>query len=832
MTNLGTVRRRWLPRAALFLAISFAGLMVASSALAGSGIISSAPSGGSGVSTAVTLPPGSDFTTYLGNEERTSNISGEVLLNESTVSKLQQLWQYETKGAPAGDGGVQSQAIELGGTVYFGAQDGYEYAVNAATGASIWSTFLGQDKNDTGCAGYYGIVGVVSTATIVGTTLYVGGGDSHFYSLNATTGKVNWRIVVGGSDTAGFFQWTSPLIYGGDAYVGVSAECGAPHVGAGVDQISLSSHTLVNYFNTSINQKNGSSVWGSISVNPATNTLFVPTGNPGQDPTASKYSESILELNATDLQLKEQFQVPANQSIIDGDFGATPTVFTPAGGQPMVTAMDKNGILYALTQSNLKPIWEYKVTTGIGRISTSFGGGLLYAMSQKTTIGGTNYTGSIRAFNPLNGKVVWQDGFTQEPYNTYGAPVFVNGVVIVGDNNILDFINSATGTILKTVTYSTTIEPPVSVARGEVFVGDMNGNLTAYYVPSTSPTQYSVSGTVHNSTGAALSGATVGYVLDSTPESVSTNTAGQYSFSVPDGTYSVTASATGYTSESLNVKVNGTSISGVNFVLTASSSTGPDFKVTGRAVYSNDSPVYGATASVPSGGKTLTSITDSGGYWSISVPDGAYTFSVSLTGYITATAQVTVNGAAVYCGHNVLVRGASKTYSVTGGVENASSKAAISGATISTTVAGSPVNATSNSAGNFTLSLPNGTYSLLAAASGYQSSTFSVTVHGAAIFAGTFRLTPPKSSSTTTYKLTVRVLTTAGVAIAGATVDYSGGGHSGQLGQVTSSSGYTSGNLLNGSYTITVTTSGYTTQSVPVTINGAALAVDVRMTAS
>jgi hypothetical protein len=107
-----------------------------------------------------------------------------------------------------------------------------------------------------------------------------------------------------------------------------------------------------------------------------------------------------------------------------------------------------------------------------------------------------------------------------------------------------------------------------------------------------------------------------------------------------------------------------------------------------------------------------------------------------------------------------------------------------------------------------------------------------VTVHGAAIFAGTFRLTPTKSSSTTTYKLTVRVLTSATVAIAGATVDYSGGGHSGQLGQVTSASGYTSGNLLNGSYTLTVTASGYTTQSVPVTINGAALVIDVRMTAS
>jgi outer membrane protein assembly factor BamB len=63
---------------------------------------------------------------------------------------------------PSGSGGIQSQTLEANGTAYFGSQDGYEYAVNATTGHLLWSTFLGQDKNDTGCAAYYGTVGVVS----------------------------------------------------------------------------------------------------------------------------------------------------------------------------------------------------------------------------------------------------------------------------------------------------------------------------------------------------------------------------------------------------------------------------------------------------------------------------------------------------------------------------------------------------------------------------------------------------------------------------------------------------------------------------------------------
>ncbi|MGC2035703.1 MAG: PQQ-binding-like beta-propeller repeat protein, partial [Thermoplasmata archaeon] len=522
---------------------------------------------------------GSDFTTYLGNVERTSNISGEVLLNLTTLPKLQQLWRFVTnltaianKSAanPSGSGGIQSQTLEVNGTAYFGSQDGYEYAVNATTGHLLWSTFLGQDKNDTGCAAYYGTVGVVSTPTIVGSTMYLSGGDSHFYALNAATGQVEWQKVLG-NDSSGYFLWASPLIDNGYAYVGVSAECGEPHVGAGLDQISLATHLVVNYFNTSVNDPNGSSVWGSPSLNPLTNTIYLPTGNPGVDSKGaphpqSKYSESVLAMNATTLAVTSQFQVPSNQRIYDGDFGVAPTVFTPTGGPPMITAMDKNGILYAFNQSNLSsPRWEQNVTSGFGRISTAFGGDLVYAMSTQTVIDGVNYTGAIRAFDPLNGSIVWQDGFPQKPYNTYGAPVYVNGIVIVGDNTILDFINAQTGAILRSITYTGTIEPPISVARGEVFVGDMNGNETAYDVPTIA--EYTVNGTVQTSTGQPLSGASVSYPTQGTNQTTFSNVSGAFQFDLPNGTYTFTASDVGYMSVNHTVVVNGAARSAGVFVL-------------------------------------------------------------------------------------------------------------------------------------------------------------------------------------------------------------------------------------------------------------------------
>ena len=68
------------------------------------------------------------------------------------------------------------------------------------------------------------------------------------------------------------------------------------------------------------------------------------------------YDESIVDLNPNTLALESAWQVPKSQQIGDGDFGASPTLFTATlsgVSTPMVGDCNKNGIYYAFRQDDL-----------------------------------------------------------------------------------------------------------------------------------------------------------------------------------------------------------------------------------------------------------------------------------------------------------------------------------------------------------------------------------------------------------------------------------------------------------------------------------------------
>ena len=150
----------------------------------------------------------------------------------------------------------------------------------------------------------------------------------------------------------------------------------------------------------------------------------------------------------------------------------------------MVTAANKNGILYALYQSNLTLAWDQRICgCGDGQdehISTAWGGGYVYAISSITTVGGVVYNSSVFAFNPLTGAIVWERGFTQSSFYGYAAPLWVNQLLIVADQGTLIVFNATTGTILYQDTVAGVIQAAPSISRGEVFAGTTTGHLLAF----------------------------------------------------------------------------------------------------------------------------------------------------------------------------------------------------------------------------------------------------------------------------------------------------------------------------------------------------------------
>ena len=84
---------------------------------------------------------------------------------------------------PTGDR-VVSSPVYADGLIYFGADDGNIYAVDAARGYQSW-------KHSTG--------GPVPTSpAIANGVLYAGSYDGRFYALNARTGVTRWRFSTGG----------------------------------------------------------------------------------------------------------------------------------------------------------------------------------------------------------------------------------------------------------------------------------------------------------------------------------------------------------------------------------------------------------------------------------------------------------------------------------------------------------------------------------------------------------------------------------------------------------------------------------------------------------
>jgi outer membrane protein assembly factor BamB len=468
------VRRPPRPRATLlgWLLVASAVLALVVSVLLGP--VATTASGGAALGastpglTLASSSSGADWPMYLQNPSRTSANLAETSISTGNAKSLSTEWSYATRSTISGSTTI------VGTTAYVGAWNGYEYAFNAATGKLIWKTFLGIAKT-TNC----GDQGIAASASVAGGVLYIGGGDGYFYALNAATGAVEWKVLVG-NPANGYYNWASPLLYDGFAYVGVSSFCDMPLVPGGLLEVNLSTQAT-QMFHTTPPGGLGSSVWGSPSVDPATNTIYFATGNAKLGETG-QLADAVVAINATTLALVSDWEIPASQQVVDGDFGSSATLFTTSNGTTMVGALDKNGVFYAFYAAHLAtgPAWSYKITTGQSVGSAAFGGGLVYVAGGTETYKGTKSSGAAFAFNPNNGAVVWEQPLWGK---SVSAPAYANGVLYVDGGSHLFVLNAATGAKIKEFGCGGTFYSPPAIAHGQVYTACTDGHEYAYALP-------------------------------------------------------------------------------------------------------------------------------------------------------------------------------------------------------------------------------------------------------------------------------------------------------------------------------------------------------------
>jgi len=200
---------------------------------------------------------------------------------------------------------ISTQPVVANGLIYVGAWDGYEYALTPA-GAIQWKRFVGITTKGKACQYPIGIAGTAAIATVpipspsgggqaggspTRSVLYVGGGgnadangktfsggSAQLFALDAHSGEVLWHTALGSSPD--HFIWSSPAVFNGSVYVGVSAFADCPLIQGQLVQLDASTGQLQHAANMVPNGCTGASIWGSPTIDEAAGSVYVATGNP------------------------------------------------------------------------------------------------------------------------------------------------------------------------------------------------------------------------------------------------------------------------------------------------------------------------------------------------------------------------------------------------------------------------------------------------------------------------------------------------------------------------------------------------------------------------
>ena len=437
------------------------------------------------------------WPTYEFARNRSGYNLAENTLARANSSNIQLEWNVTLPGP------VVASPTEVNGTVYVGSWDGYEYALNAMNGSQRWSTFLGVENfsGHTYGATWLSPLGVSSSAAVVGTVVYVGA-FHNYYALNSSTGAIIWNQTITNDSNPvvdGYYSWSSPTVYRGNVYVGVSSQIDNPLVVGGVNMYDATTGAWKAHW-YSYGGTLGGSIWSTPTIDATNNTLWVTTGNGGGQ--QNSYSaESVVALNASTLAFQGQWTVTAQSGQTlpnDVDFGAGVTLFTAHYSAHYVVATNKDGYAYALNGTKLssKLAWYDQTTTFPGASTCQppgqaispgvWDGSSLYLGSSYTTVGGVHVNGSVRAVYPGNGTYRWQ---ATAPGTVLGGLAAADGLVAASsrwfyttpsgtcynyhgtNDSWLQVFNSTNGHQLYRFFIGYPVVGAPTIADGRIFVG-------------------------------------------------------------------------------------------------------------------------------------------------------------------------------------------------------------------------------------------------------------------------------------------------------------------------------------------------------------------------
>ena len=346
--------------------------------------------------TTSTAPSPADWTEFHRDNMQRWN-PYETVLGVGNVGGLQLKWQ-----APIGSDRfpteVMSTPAVVNGVVYIGSTDNNVYALNASTGAKLWSFATGN--------------AIYSSAPAVANgVVYIGSTDNNVYALNASTGAKLW------SYTAANQVWSSPAVangvvyiseFGGNVYA-LNASTGAliwtyatgnnlfsaPAVANGVVYLGADNGILY-----ALNASTGALLWSYTTGNYVDSSPAVANGvvYVGSD------DNNLYALNASTGALLWSYQTG---SYVDS---------SPAVANGVVYVGSHDGNIYALNASTGAKLWSYATGYQV-RSSPAVANGVVYIGSDDN---------NLYALNASTGALLWS---YDTGYIVISSPTIVDGVV-------------------------------------------------------------------------------------------------------------------------------------------------------------------------------------------------------------------------------------------------------------------------------------------------------------------------------------------------------------------------------------------------------------------
>lgn len=359
--------------------------------------------------------------------------------------------------------GVSSTPAVVDGIAYYGDYAGWLKAVDARTGAAVWSKRL---QN-----------GMLTPSPFVSAdTVYIAGDASNVYAVNRTTGAVRWTTKI--ETTPSNRIWSSPIVVGDTLIIGAGSYQvfipATPTFRGSI--VGLRASDGKEKWRISVCPEpdcgGGVSVWSSVAVDPELKLAYIGTGQAYYAP-AGQYSDAILAFDyetgtrAWHRQItpNDVYNIDSGDGTRDRDVGTSPNLFEAnIGGRlrKLVGVGDKGGHYTVFDRESGAQIWQARTDprtppgSPIGGVmgAPAVADGRIFLTNNTSTVGTGRFDArpgacSALALDAATGAVLWT---TALPAGSFSGNTIANGLMyFVTYDGLLRVLDTKDGKLLKSI---------------------------------------------------------------------------------------------------------------------------------------------------------------------------------------------------------------------------------------------------------------------------------------------------------------------------------------------------------------------------------------------